>query len=100
MDPDDLRALLRRLHREGDASTEPFVGRRLARQRADGPLAARADKDWAAEDMKQRQPVHQLEIVPDRLTEAESGIDDDFRSLDPGRNRRFDPLLKPLINLD
>jgi hypothetical protein len=60
-----------------EASAEPLVGRRLARQRADRPLAAGAEHDRAAERMEQRQPVHQLEIVRDDLAEAEARIDED-----------------------
>ena len=63
-----MRALLRRFQRKGQAPRQPPVSRRLAIERADRPLAARADQDRAAETVKQRETVHQLEIVRDRST--------------------------------
>ena len=58
------------------------VGRRLAGQRADHPLAARAEHDRAAEAVEQREAVQQVEIVLDGLAEADAGIDEDLRAVD------------------
>src|SRR5690349_11193593 len=72
---DDLRALLDGLERKRDASPQPFVCRRFARERTDGPLAASAHDQGAAERVEKREPVHQLEVVADILAEAEARID-------------------------
>ena len=76
-------------------SAEALVGRRLVRQGADGALAAGAEDDRAAEQMEQREAVHQLEIVGDRLAEAETRVDEDARALDARTLSGGDPLLEP-----
>ena len=50
---------------------------RFVRQSADHALAADADQQRLAECVKQRQGVQQRQVFPNRLAEADAGIEDD-----------------------
>ena len=95
MDANDLSALLNRFESEGNASPEALVRRRFVRKCSDCPLAARSDDDRAAERVKKREAVHQLQIVRNSLAEAESRINQDARPINArglcGSNALFEP---------
>src|SRR6478672_4279330 len=85
VDADDLRTLLDRLHRQREAAGEALVGGCFVRQGADEALAAGTEYDRAAEAVEQREAVQQLEIVSDRLAEADARIDQDIGTRDARR---------------
>src|SRR6185369_965845 len=100
VDADELRSLLHRFHRKGDASAEALVGWSFTRKRADCALAAGADDERVPKRVEKREAIHQLEVVADVLAEAEARIDEDMLALYARLDRGLDPLLQPKIDLD
>jgi len=100
VDAQQLGALLRALERERDRSGQSSIDGRLVGERPDRALAARAEHDRATKAVEHREAVHDREIVLDVLAEAEAGVDDDLRPIDAGRDRRGDPRLQPVVNLE
>src|SRR5690606_8729922 len=74
---DDLGAAGYGGQRRGDRAAEAASGIGSIRQPADEALARGAEQHRAAERVERGQPVQELEIVPDRLAEADARIDDD-----------------------
>ena len=100
MDTQQLHPHLRAVQRERDRTAEALVDRRLVRQCADDPLAARAEQDRATEAMEQREAVQYLKVVAQLLAEADARIDDDPVPRDARALCEGDPFGEPVIDLD
>ena len=76
VDPEDARAALVREHVGGDRRGDPVVDV-AAGDRAEERLARGADHERAADRDELVEPPQQLEVVLDRLAEADPGIEHD-----------------------
>ena len=91
MHPERVGAVQEREHVRRDGPADPLV--RLApRDRADEPLARRADDDRPAEVAQLAEAAQELEVVLERLAEADARVDPDALLGDAGRDGALDPL--------
>jgi hypothetical protein len=100
VDPEQLRALVGGLDREGDRAEEagsagaspdsaPIMRLRLA------PSMIGQPRPWSS-----ARPFISSRLCWTDLAEADAGIDDDPRAFDPRRLGRRDPLLEPVVDGD
>ena len=91
VDAQDRRAALEGGDGRRDARPEQVVG---AGQTAQGALAREADEHRPPERDQHVEPAHELEVVRDRLAEADAGVEADPLLGDALRDREREPLLE------
>ena len=87
----------RRRRRPTPPSCRPSPPGRRGSARASS--CARSRPAPAARSRPARQPAHELEVVLDRLPEADAGVEADELLADPRRDREREPLLEERLHL-